>query len=140
MIMRRNEDTQSWRYRSEDFRPIDGDLYSASVPHDRNGSFTLVANAAFDYEACTERFFELAADGDAWVYINGKLALDMGGMLRGDRQLLELDRLEDLETGPDNRLQIFFAHRSEDAAHFEIHTNLHLRTFSSGFSVAPLAD
>lgn len=140
LIMRWNADTQSWRYRSEDFRPIDGDLYSAHLPGERNGSFTMVIDAAFEFEACTDRFIELAADGDAWVYINGKLAIDMGGMLRGDRQLLQLDRLAGLETGTDHRMIIYFAHRSEEAAHFEIHTNLHLRTFSSGFSVAPLAD
>lgn len=140
VVMKWNGESQSWRYRSEDFRPIDGALYGASTPTERNGSFTMVINAAFDFTECDERFLEIACDGDAWVYINGKLVMDIGGLEEGDRQYLELDRVEDLETGTDQRIAIFYAHRSEEAAQFEIHTNLHLRTFISGSPMAPLSD
>lgn len=140
VLMKWNPESQSWRYRSEDFRPIDGDLYGAGTPTERNGSFTMAINAGFDFTECDERFLEIACDGDAWVYINGKLVMDIGGLLEGDRQLLELDRLEDLETGTDHWIMIFYANRSEEAAEFEIHTNLHLRTFASSTPMAPLAD
>ncbi len=139
MVMAWSKETSSWRFKSADFRPIDGALYGAGTPAARNGTYTVLVDASFDFAECSELFFELAADGDAWVFIDGQLILDMGGVQDGDRQLLELDRLE-LDPKVGHRLLLCFAHRTDEAADFEIHTNLDLHTFTSRSGVAPLSD
>jgi fibro-slime domain-containing protein len=136
LIMRREE--QAWRFRSVDLRPIDGALYSSAKPGERNGSYTIVVDAGFIFEPCQGQFLELATDGDAWVFIDSTLVVDLGGLQSDDRQMLELDRL-DLTPGQ-HRLLIFFAHRTEQAADFELHSNIRLNTFSTRSPVAALAD
>ncbi|MFG0283837.1 MAG: hypothetical protein ACF8R7_05400 [Phycisphaerales bacterium JB039] len=128
----------SWRFRSADFRPIDGALYGSATPAQRNGSYTVTVDAGFTAIDCGGQFIELAADGDAWLFVDGELAMDLGGLMPGDRQRLELDRLE-LTPGP-HRLLLFFAHRTEEAAAFELRTNMQLNTFSTRSPVSPLED
>lgn len=126
----------SYGYSTADFHPIDNDLYgNQDLPHNRG--FTYAIDADVTYDQCSGQFFEYAGDLEAWVFVNGKLAMDMGGNPGKARQVLELDRLG-LADGSNARVQIFFAQRLISNAAFSIKTNMIMSTPT--MSVPPLSD
>ncbi len=118
-------------YSSSDFTPIDGQMYgNQGGAHNRG--FTLALDATATYAQCTGQYFEYAGDGDAWLFVDGKLAMDIGGTHQGGRQVVDLDRFT-LANGAPVRIQFFYAQRSSGAA-FSLKTNMVL---TSGNQVGP---
>ena len=111
-------------YATEAFYPIDGRLYG-NEGGSRNAYFTFEIEADFTYEECAGQVFEIEADDDVWVFINGQLAIDLGGMRSGVSQAIELDRLP-LEGGRTYSFHLFYAQRQGLDATFRIRTNIHL--------------
>lgn len=115
-----------YSYSTPDFHPIDGDLYGNNgLPHNRGLTFSVDANVS--YSKCTGQFFEYGGDLEAWVFVNGKLVLDMGGSPGGAKQIVDFDRLG-LTDKSTARVQIFFAQRSLVAAAFHVRTNMLMST------------
>ncbi|MEE9129253.1 MAG: fibro-slime domain-containing protein [Phycisphaerales bacterium] len=116
-----------YEYMTDDFFPIDGQLQgNGGDPH--NNYFTYTFAATFTYSECTSQFFEFESNDDAWVYIDDKLAIDLGGVPTPSKQYVALDRLG-LVDGQEYTLNFFFAHRREAAnSFFRMRTNLVLAT------------
>lgn len=114
-IIQMSRDPQgNYVYSTSNFDPINGALYgnqSASA----NRGFTFSIDAEMNYSKCAGQFLEFSGDADAWVFVNGKLALDMGGAHGTQSQVVDMDRL-DLPDGQPARIQMFFAPRSSTAA------------------------
>lgn len=109
-----------------DFRPIDGRLLDAgSTAPNRN--FTFEIDGGFTYQPCTNQFFQFSGDGDAFVYVDGKLVMELAGNNSGVTQYVDLDRLG-LDPGSEHKLQFFYASRSCSPAGFNVRTNVELRT------------
>ncbi len=109
------------------FFPIDGQLFGNSpsvegIP-DHNYHFTFELNVTFIWTSETGRFLEVRADDDLWVFINGELVIDLGGVHRAKSQYLDLGRLG-LTDGASCRLDLFFADRHRKDARLRIVTNL----------------
>ncbi len=64
---------------------------------------------------------------DAWVFIDGKLGIDLGGIVPGTEQVLEMDRL-DLVDGQFYSVHLFFANRHVGESSFDLRTNIELFT------------
>lgn len=120
------DDAGAWEFETNDFRPIDGELLAEGAPGP-NRNFTLDLNGRFEYTPCSGQFFEFEGDGDALVYVDGKLVLELSGNSAGVGQHLDLDRLG-LDPATPHTLQFFYAQRSCSPSRFHVRTSVNLDT------------
>lgn len=118
----------SYRTRSG-FFPINGELLGnsgGSGAPDTNYHFTFELETEFMYEAGKGQSFRFVGDDDVWVYIDGRLVIDVGGIHAAVSQVVDLDRLNWLKDGESYRLKFFFAERHRTQSNFRIETTLWL--------------
>ena len=121
------------------FYPIDGLGYeqsgllsktSAINNGNNNGSFTLRGESQFVYEHDKELYFTFTGDDDVYMYINGKLALDLGGAHGRNTKTVNLNDLNAKEyglvEGQVATFTFFYMERCSDASTFGIETNMEL--------------
>ncbi len=107
-------------YSNGDFFPIDGLLFG-NEGNSHNYHFTVDLHKPFVYQA--GQYLNAAADDDLWVFINGQLALDVGGVHSTAGGAINLDTLG-LVAGQTYDLDIFFAERHTVASTFSVETNI----------------
>jgi fibro-slime domain-containing protein len=110
------------------FFPINGDLFGNFGSTNRNFHFTTQIEADFTFERGKGQVFSFAGDDDVWVFIDGKLVIDLGGLHSVERQTVELDRLDWLNDGQSYRFKIFHAERRTNASNFRMETTLLFRS------------
>lgn len=110
------------------FFPINGELYGNYASTNKNFHFTFELQTEFTYKADQGLTFSFIGDDDVWVFIDGKLVIDIGGVHSAISQTIELDRLNWLEDGRSYTLSFFFAERHTTQSNFRIETTLELRT------------
>ncbi len=118
------------------FFPINGELYGNSAGENKNFHFTFEMNTVFEYEAGSHQMFKFTGDDDVWVFIDGKLVIDLGGVHAATSQTIELDRLDWLEDGETYTLDFFFAERHRTQSNFRIETTLQLAKVSLPITTA----
>jgi fibro-slime domain-containing protein len=106
------------------FFPVDGELFgnSGGTP-DHNYHFTYEIVADFAYDADAGQIFTFTGDDDVYVFIDGKLVIDLGGVHAAATQTIPLGRLG-LVDGQSYRMHFFFAERHRVESNFRITTNL----------------
>lgn len=110
------------------FFPIDGELYGDYASSGHNFHFTTEVRTQFIYNHGSGQAFTFTGDDDVWVYINGKLVIDLGGLHSKKVQFIDLDRLDWLEDGSQCTLDIFHAERRTTQSNFRIETTIALRS------------
>jgi len=116
---------EPWKTRGG-FFPINGELYG-NYEGGKNFHFTTEVETEFVYERGTGQVFTFSGDDDVWVFVGGKMVIDLGGLHSRAEQTIDLDRLSWLEDGKTYTLKIFHAERRTTQSNFRVETTLRLR-------------
>lgn len=96
----------------------------------KNGSFTLRGESQFVYNKVSNLYFTFTGDDDVYMYINGTLALDLGGAHGRNSKTVNLNDLDatkyGLKEGQVATFTFFYMERCSDASTFGIKTNMEL--------------
>ena len=116
--------TGVYAYENTSFFPIDDQLFG-NEGDSHNYHFTLEVATSFRYQG--GEIFTFSGDDDVWVFINRKLAIDLGGIHSAESQTVDLDAQSTrfgLAKGEIYPMHIFFAERHVIASDFVVETTL----------------
>lgn len=117
-----------YTYSNSAFFPIDNDL-NGNQGLDHNFHFTYELAGTFGYTAGLNQTFAFSGDDDVWVFLNGKLAIDLGGIHGATSQSVNLDTVAaslGLVDKNNYAFNMFYAERHTSESNFRIDTSLPL--------------
>ena len=119
-----SDDPGLYVYSSNQFFPLDGQLLG-NQGRSHNFGFTLETVLYFRYIG--GEVFRFRGDDDLWIFINRRLAIDLGGLHRSLEGSVELDQKASelgLQIGRTYPLHLFFAERHTIESNFSVETTL----------------
>jgi fibro-slime domain-containing protein len=115
----------AWSFYSDAFFPLDGAGFGNSPGLAHNYSFTTEAHVTFTYLPGQQLKFR--GDDDLWLFVNGKLALDLGGQHQPLSVAVDLDAQAaalGIVPGQTYALDLFHAERQSTLSTFYLATNI----------------
>jgi fibro-slime domain-containing protein len=115
----------TYQYDSSFYFPIDKELFGNEENPAHNFGFTLETHTSFQYRGGEK--FSFSGDDDLWVFINGKRAIDLGGVHGRQDATVDLDAQAQtlgLTKCGSYSLDLFFAERHTTQSEFKVDTSL----------------
>ena len=113
-----------YTFHSSSFFPLDGKGWG-NQNRNHNFHFTTELHTQFQYRG--GETFRFTGDDDLWLFINGRLAIDLGGVHAAENAEISLDaRATDfaIEKGKVYAFDLFHAERHTGESNFRVDTNL----------------
>ena len=115
-----------YTFESKSFFPLDEEGFgNGGGKKNHNFGFTTELHGTFAYRGGEE--FAFTGDDDLWVFINGRLAIDLGGLHPPATGRLDLDAARErlgIETGHDYAFDLFHAERHFASSNFRVDTTI----------------
>jgi fibro-slime domain-containing protein len=111
-------------YDNSDFFPLDGQAFGNEG---RNHNFHFTTEIHFDFPYRGGEVFTFKGDDDVWLFVNGRLAIDLGGVhgvMTGTVDLNQSAAMLGITVGQTYRMDIFHAERHTSQSNFRIETTL----------------
>ncbi len=110
-----------YTFQSNAYFPLDNAGFGNTPGFSHNFSFTTELHLKFTYNG--GETFSFTGDDDLWVFINGSLAIDLGGLHPPASGSVSLDTLG-LTKGTEYPIELFNAERHSTGSNFRVDTNL----------------
>lgn len=97
------------------------ETFPDSLGDQHNFHFTTEIHTSFEYSP--GQIFTFIGDDDLWVFVNGALVIDLGGLHGELEGSVDMDTLG-LAQGTTYAMDVFHAERRHDGSHFRIETSI----------------
>jgi len=114
-------------YSSNDFFPLSTNEGFGATPPGRDKNFLFTTEIHLNFVYVANQRFTFRGDDDLWIFINKRLALDLGSMHGQEQGTIDFDAQAaalSIVPGRAYSMDIFHAERHTNASNFSIETNI----------------